>query len=58
MLALLKLLLSDVASHHRPAVLIDAVGKVLAGQAVEQAAGGAKHATPKIGRSGHQGNTP
>lgn len=33
MLTLLKLLLSDVASHHRVAVLIDAIGEVLAGHA-------------------------
>ena len=33
MLTLLKLLLSEVASHHRVAVLIDAIGEVLAGHA-------------------------
>ena len=33
MLALLKLLLSEVAAQHRVAVLVDSVGEVLAGHA-------------------------
>ena len=31
MLTLLQLLLTEVAAHHRVAVLVDAVGEVLAG---------------------------
>ena len=33
MLTLLQLLLSEVASHHGAAVLVDAIGEVLAGHA-------------------------
>ena len=33
MLTLLQLLLSEVAAHHRVAVLVDAIGEVLAGHA-------------------------
>ena len=33
MLTLLELLLPEVAAHHRVAVLVDAIGEVLAGQA-------------------------
>ena len=33
MLPLLELLLSEVAAHHRVAVLVDAIGEVLAGHA-------------------------
>ena len=33
MIALLELLLAEIAGHHRSAVAIDSVGKVLTGQA-------------------------